>query len=170
MQNVFKVLIVFTTVYGLNAQVEEVNSSTLKPRLFFDDFTYPLFLDSEVHSSFLLNYRLTDNLQVELQGFYDTYILTNRFRSSLVLKQYLTNKLYLFGGIDLEMEYVKQSSTIPKRPPRLGFINGLGYDINSDFSLEAKSNIGMNQSSMGVYGETFIPMPQVYTLGGKIKF
>lgn len=40
--------------------------------------------------------------QIELQGGYDTYLLTERFRTNLVGKIYLNDKLYLFSGMDLK--------------------------------------------------------------------
>lgn len=141
-----------------------------EPNLTIDDFAYPRFMDREEHASFLIRYQLTDNLQVELQSFYDMYLLANRFRNSLALKRYLSKKFYLFAGVEVEIEFVKESKLLPKRPPRVGIISGVGYDVNRNFSIEAKSNIGLNQTSMGAFGEPFIAMPQVYTLGGKIKF
>ncbi|MFS4493991.1 hypothetical protein [Maribacter sp. 2308TA10-17] len=141
-----------------------------EPKLTIDDFAYPRFMDKEEHASFMIRYQLTDNLQIELQSFYDTYLLSNRFRNSLALKRYLSKKLYLFAGVEVEIDFVKESKLLPKRPPRVGIISGMGYDVNRNFTIEAKSNIGLNQTSMGAFGEPFIAMPQVYTLGGKIKF
>jgi len=139
------------------------------PSLTIHSFSYPLFLNGEQHSSFKLNYRITDSLQAELQGFYDTYLLTDRFRVSLLLKQYLTKKIYLFSGVEIEMEGAK-SLLVYKRPPRVGFISAVGYDVTSDFIIEAKGNIGINKTSMGAFGEPSMAMPEVYTLGSKIKF
>ena len=163
-------VLIFLANFVLRAQVEMPDASVDKPRVSIEDFAYPRFLGKEEHASFLINYQLKDNLEIELQGFYDTYLLSNRFRNSLALKRYLTKKFYLFAGIEVELEFVKEAHILSKRPPRVGVISGFGYDVNSNFSLEAKSNIGVNQTSMGAFGEPFIPMPQVYTLGGKIKF
>lgn len=156
--------------FRLSAQEAIPDDSSNRPKLVVHYFTYPNFMNGEVHSSFLLNYQLSDKAQLELQAFYDNYLLTDRFRASMAFKRYLTKKFYLFAGVEMEAEFVKGNILIKKRPPRIGVISGFGYDVNSNFTMEAKSNIGINQSSMGVFGEALIPMPKVYTIGGKIKF
>lgn len=165
----FTFLFIISTLFGLKAQEEMPVDSPNQSNFVINDFAYPRFMNEEEHSSFFLNYQLSRNSQIELQAFYDTYLLSNRFRNSLAFKQYLSDKFYLFAGLEIEAEYVKMN-LIQKRPLRIGVISGFGYDVNSNFTMEAKSNIGINKSSMGVFGEPFIPMPQVYTLGGKIKF
>lgn len=152
-----------------NAQETSPYSINNGSRLHLEDFSYPQFMNGEVHASFLLNYRLTNKSLVEMQGFYDTYLLADRFRTSLVFKHYLTQNLSVFSGLELELERIKMPQWMEIRPPRLGAIGGLGYDVNSGFSLEAKSNIGINRTSMGAYGYS-APMPKVFTLAGKIKF
>ncbi len=159
-------LIAVFFVVLLRAQNPVPDSNTNKDPT-IENFSYPLFLGGEKHTSFKVNYQLTDRLQAELQGFYDTYLFEDRFRSSIVLKHYLSNKLYVFGGLGME---VITSSRIGSGPPRVSVIGGLGYDVNKNFMLEAKSDIGINKTSMGAFGESNIKMPQVHTIGGKIKF
>lgn len=130
--------------------------------------SYPLFLNGEKHSAFMVRYGISRATQLELEGFYDTYLMTNRFRTSLVGKVYLDDKLYLFSGLDAEIDIDKYS--MKPKAPRLGVVSGVGYDINGDFMLEAKSNFQLNNSNIGLYGESIIPMPSVFTLGSKFKF
>ena len=169
MRILFTILITILAVFGLKAQEEILDDSPNRPSLLFNDFAYPRFMNGEEHSSFYLNYQLSPKSQIELQAYFDTYLFSNRFRNSLTFKRYLTDKFYLFAGVEIEAEFVK-TNLVMKRPPRVGVISGFGYDVNRNFTMEAKSNIGINQSSMGVFGEAVIPMPQVYTIGGKIKF
>ncbi|QLG46433.1 hypothetical protein [Costertonia aggregata] len=132
-------------------------------------FSYPIFFDGETHSSFLLDYELNKNLGVQLRGFYDTYLISNRTRFDFLGKYYFTKKMYILSGIQIEMEQAKINNATP-RPPRVGIQYGMGYEVNPNLILEGKGNIQINKSSMGSFGEYVIPTPQVYTLGGKLKF
>lgn len=162
----------FVLILGfiMQAQEQAIGTADAEPRVVVEDFSYPLFLNDEQHTSFKINFPISNTMQIELQEFYDTYLLTNRFRSSIALKQYLTEKLYLFAGAEIEIEYTKGPQVKSDRPPRVGIIGGIGYDVNSNFVIEAKSNIGINKTPIGAFGEPFIVTPQVYTLGSKIKF
>ena len=75
-------------------------------RLSISGNSYPIFLNGEEHSSFMVNYGVSRQTQLELQAFYDTYLMSKRFRTSLVDKLYLSDKQYLFSGLDLEMRLV----------------------------------------------------------------
>ncbi|PIB27086.1 hypothetical protein BFP77_13710 [Maribacter sp. 4U21] len=81
----------------------------------------------------------------------------------------MNKRLYLYSGLEIEAE-INKYPHLKQPPPRVGLINGLGYEVNKSFVIEGGSNIQVNNSPMGVFGERDIPMPQVYTLGGKIKF
>ncbi len=151
--------------------VEEPIDEGMKPqnRLFIGGRSYPIFLNNEEHSAFLIRYTISERLKLDLNGFYDTYLMTNRVRTNLKPKWYVNDNLYLFSGMEIEMEANKYAQLRPM-PPRVGLISGVGYDINGNLTIEAKSNIQMNSSPMGAYGEYLVPMPQIYTLGGKLKF
>lgn len=153
-------------VFRVHGQVHESNSTL---GLNFQTFSYPLFFGNEQHKELKLHFGLTKNFKVELQGFYDTYLLENRFRSSIVIKQYLDKKIY--GLIGSEVEWRQGRSLVPfSRPPRHSINGGFGYDIEDFFSLELKGNFALSKDAMGAFGEPFISMPQLYTVKGKIKF
>lgn len=133
-----------------------------------EGFSYPLFFSNEEHSSFLINYDLSEELDVLLEGFHDTYIVSNRFRTALLGRYYLTEKLYLLSGMELEREAKKDGRT--PLAPRIGVISGAGYEVQENFFLEARANIQFNDSKMGSFGEPLIPTPALYSLGGKFKF
>lgn len=74
--------------------------------------------------------------QIELHGVYDTYLLTERFRTNLVGKIYLNDKLYLLSRMEVKAEtgnYDNVSSTY-----RLGFVASVGFTISENFMIEIK--------------------------------
>jgi len=96
------------------------------------------------------------------------HILSERFRSSVLAKVYLNEKLYLLSGF--EAEVATEKAGVGQTPYRLGFVAGAGYDINENFMIELKSNVQLNKSNIGAYGETQVTIPSVYTIGSKWKF
>jgi hypothetical protein len=129
---------------------------------------YPISAIGDVHKSFMVQYGIFKSTQLELQGFYDTYILSERFRSSLLFKRYLNDRLYLLTG--LEVEVATEKKELLEAPYRLGFVAGTGYDVSENFMIELKSNVQLNKSTIGAFGETQVTMPSVYTIGSKWKF
>lgn len=160
----FSLLLVLVVAFKSYGQAVES-----KPKESLKAFSYPLFLGHEQHSNITIKYGLNESLLVELQGFYDTYLLENRVRSSLIFRQYLTKRLHvLFGGA---AEIRLRNPTFPlKNAQRFSLITGFGYDVDENFLLEVKSNSQMGESTIGAFGESLIPTPQLFTLGGKIKF
>ena len=163
-------LVIFCTITAIGQTVEEfpVTKPSSLTGLSISGHSYPLFLGGEEHSSFLVQYGFSESAQLELQGFYDTYLLTNRFRTSLLGKIYLDEKAYLLSGFDTEIEISKYGNK--PVPPRLGFVNGVGYDVKDNLMLEVKSNLQLNNTKMGLFGESQIKMPSVFTIGSKLKF
>lgn len=148
---------------------EQAPSHDSIPKSTLESFGYSGFMNSEEHSQFIAKYRLDYKFLAQLEGFYDTYVISDRFRVSLLGKLNITEKLYLLSGADIET-VTNTSQGFEKLPPRIGIINGMGYDVNDNFMLEFRSSIQINKSKMGSFGEHFIPTPQVYTLGSKFKF
>jgi len=129
---------------------------------------YPASAIGDVHKSFMVQYGVSKSFQLELQGFYDTYILSERFRSSVLAKVYMNKRLYLLGG--LETGIATENAGVAQTPYRLGFIAGAGYDVSENLMIELKSNVQLNKSNIGALGETQVTMPSVYTIGSKWKF
>jgi hypothetical protein len=158
---------------GVSSQTNGLGKEP-KPKegLKLESFGYPVFLGGEEHGSFHLTYPITSTLTTELNAFYDTYILSNQFRSNILLKNYLDENWYLFSGVEAEYSIKKYPSLESQKevPPRIGVVSGIGYEVNKNFQVEARSNFQINNSSVGAFGEPLIPMPQVYTLKGKFKF
>ncbi|MFK7812197.1 MAG: hypothetical protein AB8B59_06860 [Maribacter sp.] len=132
-------------------------------------FSYADLGTGKEHSYFHITYQLNPKLFAELQVFYDSYTFSNRLRAELQLKRYLTQKLFVFSGLQIEAEtMVMPGNRI--LPPRIGAKAGVGYDVNDNFLLEVKSNFQLNKSLIGVFGERQIRMPAVYTVSSKYKF
>ena len=86
--------------------IEEPSTSNLPSSLSGLSITghaYPVSAIGDVHKSFMVQYGIFKSTQLELQGFYDTYILSERFRSSLLFKRYLNDRLYLLSGLEVEV-------------------------------------------------------------------
>ncbi len=163
--------IIFLCTSAIKGQTVEKSSTTSPSSLIglsISGHAYPTFFNGENHQSFMVQYGVSKVTQIELQGFYDTYLLSERFRTNMVGKVYLTNKLYLFLGMEVEAE-TGNYGNVPT-PYRLGFVAGTGYDFNENFMIEVKSNVQLNNSRIGVFGESLIEMPAVYTIGSKFKF
>ncbi|MEM6813033.1 MAG: hypothetical protein AAF600_01410 [Bacteroidota bacterium] len=162
------VLVFFLSWFApINAQEEEpVNSNglPLKSRLTINDFAYPLAPNSsEQHSNFIVSYEGSQNFFLELQGFYDSYLLADVFRIPIRAKLYVSDKFYLFSGVEVESERDKLQIDLP--PPQLKYKNGFGYDVKNSLMLEFEHDLHFNKSVHGVYGT-----PSLFSLKGKYRF
>ena len=150
-------------IKGQNLVGETDTDPKSKKGLFVEDFAYPVFLDEEMHSSFTVGYEFDAKFLVELQGFYDTYRLSDVFGMNFRSRYYFSSKFYLFSGIGLEIERDKYGLRPP--PPRIKTTNGFGYDVDNKFSLEAKHDLHFNKTNFGNYGT-----PNLFSISGKYKF
>ena len=126
-------------------------------------FSNPVFLNDEMHSNFAVIYEVDTGFLVELQGYYDTYLLGDVFRVPLITKYYVNDKLYFFSGFEFEADLDKYGRK--PAPPRLKFKNGVGYDIDKNFSLEANHDLQFNKTNLGNYAA-----PKLFSFSGKYKF
>ncbi|MGB6151001.1 MAG: hypothetical protein WBG48_03330 [Pricia sp.] len=126
-------------------------------------FSYPMFINGEIHSEFAVAYPINEKLEAELQGFYDTYILANVTRFVLRGKYYVTKKLYSFAGMAAELEQSKRDGSL--LPPRFFLQSGMGYDVNEKINLELKHEVQFNKADPGIYG-----IPSSFSARGKYKF
>lgn len=164
-----KLLLLFVLclfILGINAQEEKSDANSNKTGnagVTITAFSYPTFLNNEMHSAFEVNYKLSEDFELELQGFYDTYRLADVFKAPLMIKWNLSDKLYLLSGSEIFIEQDKLRS----RPPvlKVYMVNGMGYDINRNMMLEAKHDLHFNKSNFGVYS-----VPNLFSLTGKYRF
>ena len=168
-------IIIFSFFY-LNGQTiiaQQTTSTVLeKPsKLQIESFAYPLFFGNEQHTSFKINYLFNSNLQANINVFYDTYALSNRLRTSFNLQKNISEKLYIFGGLELEQRIAvnKQINGSLTRN-RYSANTGFGYHVKENLTLEAKANFGLNKSAIGAFGEPSIETPKIFTLNSNWKF
>ena len=119
---IFSSIGVFVGCFGF-AQ-EQVSSHDSIPRPTLESYGYSGFTNSEEHSQFIAKYRLGHKFLAQLEGAYDTYIISDRFRVSLLGKFNVTEKLYLFSGADIEAA-TNTSQGFEKLPPRIGILYGI---------------------------------------------
>ncbi len=145
-----------------------LSQSPEKPNVQIETHSYT-FGNKEIHSFFSTKLFISKSLRAELDTFYDTYLLENRMRNSITVKKKLTKNFYVLTGVSSE-RIIGQSLVPLNRTPRYGVINGVGYDINDNMLIEAKSDFSINNTGLGAFGEPLLLTPQVYTLVGKLKF
>ena len=172
---IFLTLLLCTHVHSQDSDIEFDVAKPSTNRLFIEDFAYPEFFTGEQHSWFKIGYQVADRFLLEIQGFYDTYRAGSRFRMPILAKNYFGKKAYFFSGIEYEFALGQTSNElspagdeIPKLKPRLGYIGGVGYDINEDFMIETKTNFQINESKLQTLGQG--QGKNVLTLGSKFKF
>ena len=144
----------------------------LQSKVSLNQITYStLNFNKEQHSSFILNYDFNNNLKLEFENHYDTYTLDNRFRSSFRIKHYITNKLYVFGGAEIEFSLTPNTtSTLQDNRSRQSVNFGLGYDIKDNLSFEIKNNTSLHKKSIGAFGESLLPTSEMFITTIKLEF
>ncbi|SDM81478.1 hypothetical protein [Kriegella aquimaris] len=150
-------------LYGQQPQVVPDSKGNPQKPLNVDSFSYPNFLNGERHASFLVDYDISRALRVELQGFYDTYLLGDVFKVSIAPKWYVTKRMYFFSGVEMEKDLEKYGNE--PAAPRLDLMNGVGYDVDDNFTIEARHDLQFNKTG---YGEFTTPV--MFSVGGKYKF
>ena len=150
-------------VYGQETQVVPDSKAESQKPLNVDSFSYPTFLNGERHASFLIDYGLSEALRIELEGFYDTYLLGDVFKVSIAPKWYVSKRMYFFSGMEMEKDLNKYGNE--PAPPRLDFMNGVGYDVDNNFLIEARHDLQFNKTGNGQF-----TAPVMFSIGGKYKF
>jgi len=158
---------IFLMSIPLNAQEEEPVADGLllqESKLTVNDFAYPLIpYSSEQHSNFAVSYKVSSDFLIQLQGFYDSYLLADVFKLPITAKLYVFDRFYLFSGVEIESERDKMQINLP--PPQLKYKNGFGYDVQNNFILEFEHDLHFNKSIHGAYGT-----PSLFSLKGKYRF
>lgn len=155
------------------------NEPLLANRLYADGHSYPDFLFGEKHAWLLIGYSITGSTAVEIQAFYDKYVMEERLRVPLTVKQYFGSKWYVFSGVEYDflltsmenLDAIQQNITKPQIKPRLDYLGGVGYDVQEDFMLDVKVNQQINDSKLHYFGQkTNTGRNSLLTIGGRYKF
>ncbi|WP_291868866.1 hypothetical protein [Maribacter sp.] len=148
--------------YGQEVEANQQNE-TIPKKVSLHSWSYPSLSNGDTHSYFDLDYKLDSQLQLELRGFYDTYMLANVSKFNFRLKKYVSNKFYIFSGLGLEIEQAKYGLKSPKAI--FNYSYGVGVDVNESIFIEARQQMQINKEVHGNY-----TLPKVFTLTGKYKF
>lgn len=166
--NRFSFLLLVLLSFGISAQQSPAETPPPE-RLTLDTFSYPDFFAGERHAMFVLNYKVSDTYHTELQTFYDTYLTSNRTRTGLRFKKYLSPKFYVYSGGEIEIAQDKLGSP-GCATPRTGVLGGAGYHVKENFVIEAGINAAVNVSSTGAFGEPAYVMPVISSVTSRIRF
>ncbi|MEM6895169.1 MAG: hypothetical protein AAF554_15850 [Bacteroidota bacterium] len=166
--NRFSFLLLVLLSFGISAQQSPAETPPPE-RLTLDTFSYPDFFAGERHAMFALNYKISDTFHTELQTFYDTYLTSNRTRTGLRFKKYLSPKFYIYSGSEIEIVQDKLGSP-GCGTPRTGILGGMGYQLKENFFVEAGFNSAINVSTNGTLGESELAMPVISTVTSRIRF
>lgn len=120
-------------------------------KFYTNGFSYPRFLDNETHTQSTLGYQLDEKFLIQLNHYYDTYRTNDIQRLELEFKNYLGDKLYLVNGVAMERSISKYEAGNSK--PQFMMSTGAGYDVNSNFMIEARYDKNMNKKENQAIGK-----------------
>ncbi|WP_298504706.1 hypothetical protein [uncultured Maribacter sp.] len=146
-------------------QTEEVSVFAKKneKKVSLHSWSYPSLPNGDAHSYFDLDYILDSQLQLELRGFYNTYIMSDVSKFDFTVKRYVDNKIYVFSGLGLAKEVAKYG--MKSQEVIFNYSYGVGVDVSESIFLEAKQETQINTNVQGIN-----TLPKIFTLSGKYKF
>lgn len=112
-------------------------------------FHLPADLAGHVNNAAWLQVSLDPELAASLEAFHNTYVLSERLRLEILLKQRLGNRLYLFGGLEWEREI---GAMAPVSGYRFGSLLGMGYQPTRNLNLEAGWSQPFQATRLGSFG------------------
>ena len=162
----FWILLLGMTSY-LHAQIETPPPGTyiIAKGITLEGFQYPENSFNDFRS-LELNFLINEATSTQLEFAYSNFGFRERIRIPLRVKVYLSKKLYVFTGPEVEIELNKEQVT--KEPPRLGWQAGVGYEWQKNLFTEAKVNYQLNTTQIGPYGS--LGRSDTFTLGTRWKF
>ena len=137
------------------AQLDSLSTRVIaleKPsNLSITGFSYPTFLNGEMHAEFSVAYPIDTVLEAELKGFYDTYMLSNITRFAFLGNYGFGEQMNLFSGMAIDVEQNKATRSLI--PPRFSILSGVDYDVNESLNMELRYEHQLNSSSgLSPYG------------------
>ncbi|MBG6129532.1 hypothetical protein IWQ47_001165 [Aquimarina sp. EL_43] len=158
---------VFLSGKQIHAQEKETDANGVvdkKSKLAIGGFSYSGLSSREQHAYFTIDYKVNSNLFIELQGYNDTYLSADVFKMPIRGKLQLTNKFHFFSGLEIELTRNVDIHDI-EVPLQTKFIYGMGYDFDTNFSLEVNHNLNFGTSEFGYYGT-----PNLLYVRGRYRF
>ncbi|NQZ43586.1 MAG: hypothetical protein HRT65_04695 [Flavobacteriaceae bacterium] len=126
---------------------------------------YPLGVNGEDFSYGLLEYRISERLGARLQHTVNSFGTLQQFNTSLQVKWYVKEKLYVFGGA--EQEFGTNEFTGEQEVLRINLNLGVGYEVNESTLLEMGLNPQIGGPSKDLMGR---PLPKKNTLSLRARF
>ncbi|WP_101449023.1 hypothetical protein [Aquimarina sp. MAR_2010_214] len=161
---IFSVFLSGKQIYAQEKETDTNGVVDKKSKLAIGGFSYSGLSSREQHAYFTINYEVNSNLFIELQGYNDTYLSADVFKMPIRGKLHLTNKFHLFSGLEIELTR-NVNHDIIKVPLQTKFIYGMGYDFDTNFSLEVNHNLNFGTSEFGYYGT-----PNLLYVRGRYRF
>ncbi|WP_109853228.1 hypothetical protein [Aquimarina sp. AU58] len=158
---------VFLSGKQIYAQEKETDANGVadkKSKLAIGGFSYSGLSSREQHAYFTIDYQVNSNLFIEIQGYNDTYLSADVFKMPIRGKLQLTNKFHLYSGLEIELTRNVDIYDI-EVPLQTKFIYGMGYDFDTNFSLEVNHNLNFGTSEFGYYGT-----PNLLYVRGRYRF
>ena len=162
---IFIVISVVMLQTNMLAQQERPTDS-LGPRVTTSGAKYTDDSSHEFNANFEVNYRVNSNLFFQIRGYRNKYIAQDVFGGSFFAKQYVTKRFYLYSGVSAEFMggvFPNASSTSVKLS-QFNMANGMGYDLNKNFTIEVENLINLKQNFGGFSNQND------FSVRGKFKF
>ncbi|MBQ4819473.1 hypothetical protein [Aquimarina sp. MMG016] len=162
------ITLLLISIFLLNTTTGYSQKKGKESKLTVDSFSFSDPSDNNQHKYFTLSYGISKNLFAEIHGYYDNvYITIDVFRVPIRAKKYLSDKFYFFSGFEAEYHIKKDTSEIFATLYK--FINGVGYEVNSNFSMEVKQDYNLNTITDPQF-INFTGGPNLFKLKAKYKF
>lgn len=120
-------------------------------RLVIGGMHFPADLAGNVSNAAWLQVAIDDDLLASIEGFQNTYVLSERLRVEMLLKRGIGNGFLIFGGLEWERE---TGAMAPVGGYRYGGLLGLGYEPSRGVNLEAGWSRPFNATRIGSLGAT----------------
>ncbi|SHI44898.1 hypothetical protein SAMN04488508_101678 [Aquimarina spongiae] len=148
----------------MHAQQERPTDS-LGPRVTTSGAKYTDDSSHDFNANFEVNYRVNSNLFFQIRGYRDKNASQDLFGGSFFAKKYVTKRFYMYSGLSAEfMGGVFPDESISVKLSQFNMANGMGYDLNKNFTIEVENLINVKQNFGGFSNQND------FSVRGKFKF
>jgi len=161
-------IIVLLIVQGALAQETNIVDSldqknTKHQKLRNEGVSYTDFTNThEIHKNFTLDYKISSSVFLEIHGYRDKYATVDTFGGHFIRRKYVTNRLYMYTGVQAEFAVDYQGTMSMSY---LESLNGIGYDVTDNFSMRVEKSFGLSKGLQNGYSN-----PSPFTIRNTFKF
>ena len=161
---IFIVISVVMLQTNMLAQQERPTDS-LGPRVTTSGAKYTDDSSHEFNANFEVNYRVNSNLFFQIRGYRDKNASQDLFGGSFFAKKYVTKRFYMYSGVSAELTggFAPEGATSIILS-QFNIANGMGYDLNKNFTIEVENLINLKQNFGGFSNQND------FSVRGKFKF